>query len=217
VPFTYGYKLATQLNAGLELEAESASSNDRILRTTNDFLKKGWGSDQDVFIIIGWTTWEREEWPNPHNNIPLQVTAGGQDIVPKELETKYKEWVLQQTEQELDRKTAMWHEKIYKLHSVLKERKIKHIFFNCYTAFSEIAVPVNKRYDWGDNYIDPYDRQSTYCSYLESIGIKTSRWGSTHYGADGHQKWCNFLLPKVLNQKTLKQNNLLTKQKIVVQ
>ena len=216
VPHTYGYKLASQLNAGLELDAESASSNDRILRTTKVFLNKQWGADREVFIIIGWSTWEREEWDNPEGNDPLQVTAGGQDIVPAQLQEKYKQWVLDQTEKELNRKTALWHERIYELHCELKDKKYKHIFFNCYNHFDEISVPIAKRYDWGNHYIEPYDVDSTYCNYLNNIGIKTSRWGSTHFGSDGHQEWANFLLPKILKQKQVKQNFLLTKQKIVV-
>jgi hypothetical protein len=38
--------------------SKPGASNQRILRTTLDFLK----SRTPDFVMIGWTTWEREEW-----------------------------------------------------------------------------------------------------------------------------------------------------------
>ena len=41
-------------------------------------------------VIIGWSTWEREEWL--HEGTYYQVTASGTDDVPPELHSKYKKW-----------------------------------------------------------------------------------------------------------------------------
>ena len=38
------------------------------MRTTKNFLQRQWGADREVFVIIGWSTWEREEWDNPEGD-----------------------------------------------------------------------------------------------------------------------------------------------------
>jgi hypothetical protein len=55
---SYGCELANMLGAILQCDAESASSNDRIIRTTYKALD----IVKPELVIIGWSTWEREEW-----------------------------------------------------------------------------------------------------------------------------------------------------------
>lgn len=96
---SYGCELANLMGAILECDAESAASNDRIFRTTWSYLQGVQGMFNNVtpdYLIIGWSTWEREEWS--YEGTYYQVTAGGTDTVPKELENKYKEWVIKQSE-----------------------------------------------------------------------------------------------------------------------
>ena len=38
IPHTYGYKAAKTINQGVFIDAESSSSNDRILRTSKEFI-----------------------------------------------------------------------------------------------------------------------------------------------------------------------------------
>ena len=52
---SYGCNIANELYAILHCDAESASSNSRILRTTRQYLKD---FIPDA-VIIGWSTWER--------------------------------------------------------------------------------------------------------------------------------------------------------------
>ena len=54
---SFGNILAKNLSAELYCDAESASSNDRIIRTTRHYLR----TNQPDLIVIGWSTWEREE------------------------------------------------------------------------------------------------------------------------------------------------------------
>ena len=75
---SWGLKLSKMLNASPLVLAESASSNDRIIRTTNQWLVEH--PDSDVFIIIQWSTWEREEWLI--DNKWFQVNASGIDVFP---------------------------------------------------------------------------------------------------------------------------------------
>ena len=68
---SYGCLLANALYAVLVCDAESGSSNDRIIRTTQEYLK----TEKPDAVIIGWSTWEREEWL--HDGQYWQINAGG--------------------------------------------------------------------------------------------------------------------------------------------
>ena len=127
IPHTYGYKIAQALNQSFFLEAESASSNARILRTTQKTISETKDKSK-LFVIIGWATWEREEWE--YLDGYLQVTASGTDSVPESMEEEYKEWVVKQTPEELKRKEQLWIQKIAQFSKELDDQNIKHLFFH---------------------------------------------------------------------------------------
>ena len=60
---SYPALLADYLNAQLINQSFSGASNQRILRTTREFLET---TRPDV-VVIGWSTWEREEWEHRGN------------------------------------------------------------------------------------------------------------------------------------------------------
>jgi hypothetical protein len=127
IPHTYGYKIAQALNQSFFLEAESASSNTRILRTTQKIISETKDKSK-IFVIIGWATWEREEWE--YQDGYIQITASGTDSVPESMEEEYKEWVLKQTPEEHKRKEQLWIQKIAQFSKELDDQKIKHLFFH---------------------------------------------------------------------------------------
>ena len=88
MPQTFGYKLAQHPGEELVLDAESASSNDRILRTTQEYLREVTISS---LVVIGWATWEREEW-NTKRRILLNLPAGGTDPSPNIWKTNTSPW-----------------------------------------------------------------------------------------------------------------------------
>ena len=127
IPHTLGYKIAKALNQPFFMDAERASSNARIMRTTRNFIKQAQNKSK-LFFIIGLTTWEREDWKFREDY--LQVTASGTDSVPESMEEKYREWVIKQTPVEHRRKEQLWNKKIAELSLELTEQKIKHLFFH---------------------------------------------------------------------------------------
>ena len=127
IPLTYGYKIAQALNQPFFMDAESASSNARILRTTKQFIEQTHNKTK-LFCIIGWTTWEREEWLVEDQY--LQVTASGTDSVPEHMVEEYKHWVSQQTQQEHNRKREATLLEIENLKNTLNEQGIRYLFFN---------------------------------------------------------------------------------------
>ena len=73
---SYGCLIANELRAILHCDAEAASSNDRIIRTTRDYIENEGKPD---FVLIGWSTWERQEWF--YNDRWWQVNAGVLDMI----------------------------------------------------------------------------------------------------------------------------------------
>jgi hypothetical protein len=189
---SWGKQLSLSLRAGLRCDAESASSNTRILRTTREWLDQVGAGHPDLLIIIQWSTWEREEWL--HNGVYYQVGSSGIDDVPQELQEKYKNYVIG-TDWEF--KTQQSHDEIWAFHQQLTKQGIKHIFFNGNNDFSSIA----KRKDWGINYIGPYNSAQTYDAVIRSAGIDTVMPNSWHFGRDGHSQFARFILNYIINNK----------------
>jgi len=191
--------LARDLGRTLVCDAESASSNDRILRTTRQWLDTATDL-ADTLVVIQWTTWEREEWL--HNDTYYQVNASGVDWVPKDLRSRYKEYV---ANHDYRQKTQEWYEKIWDLHVELSDKKVTHLFYNGWSTFSDI--PDKK--DFGKSYLGPYDQNLSYNSVLVNNGFEWVTPNSYHFDAKGHCFWANYVL------QYIKQNNLVNTHAIL--
>lgn len=177
---SYGCNVANELFAILHCDAESASSNDRIVRTTRDYLKE---TKPDA-VIIGWSTWEREEWY--HDGIWWQVNGGGiGHDWPESIKQQYKNYV---TNLNWNEKTNQAHKQIHELHTEISDLKIPHLFFNTFSDF-HTQDPL----EWYETYIDPYDPKMTYWQWLTDHGFRSNQ--SYHFGPNAHRKWAEFLLP----------------------
>jgi hypothetical protein len=181
---SFGCELANQLYAILQCDAQAGGSNARIIRTTREWLQNQERVD-DIFVVIQWSTWEREEWF--HNNEWWQVNASGIDHVPPELEERYKKFIV-----EVDWRKACnnAHEEIWVFHKELEKQRVRHVFFNGNSHFGSVDI----QYNWGTSYMSPYSAEMTYDSVLRSNGFKTVSPESWHFGADAHCFWGNYLL-----------------------
>lgn len=175
---SYGQLLANQLGAELICDAESASSNDRIIRTTREYLK----TQRPDLVIIGWATWEREEWL--HDGCWWQISAGseGHDW-PEVVKQQHRQWVMTVDAQ----RAANASKKIWEFHQELGN--IPHVFFNTYSPLTHTEA-----LDWNSSYIFPYDHAYTYYYWLKAQGHQTVNPNSYHYGPTAHQAWCDFLI-----------------------
>ena len=189
---TWGKLLSLALNAGFQCEAESASSNARILRTTRAWLEERRNSLERKLVVIQWSTWEREEWL--HEGTYYQVNASGLDSVPDELYRRYKSYI---ANVDWRQKTQSAHDEIWAFHQELVAQNIPHVFFNGNTDFGLIQ----DQKDWGLSYIGPYDPASTYHAQLQAAGIQTVMPDSYHYGRDGHAWWFKYLLSYLMFNK----------------
>lgn len=191
---SYSKRIADELGAELICEASSGGSNARVIRTTKQWIENNPNRLQDTFMILQWTTWEREEWF--HDNTWWQVNASGIDTVPPELEQRYKNYVINV---DWNVKTPEAHEEIWNMHLYLKSLHIKHLFFSGHSTFSDIQ----NRQDWGTNYMHPYSREDSYHNWLKSNGGTYANPGSYHFDAESHRLWANHVL------QYIKDNNLL--------
>jgi len=179
---SYGCNIANELFAILHCDAESASSNSRIIRTTREYIKN---NKPDV-IIIGWSTWERDKWI--HYNTYWQINAGGVGSDwPDPIKEKYTDYV---ANLDWNKATKQAHNQIHELHTELSDLKIPHLFFNTYNDFRN-QDPLK----WHDSYINPYDPDMTYYKWLSDRGFESNQ--SYHFRADAHRKWAEFLLPRL--------------------
>jgi hypothetical protein len=184
---SYGNQLAKMIGAELYCDASAAGSNYRIIRTTKDYLK----NNRPDVMIIGWSTWEREEWYDEETEAYFQVNCSGIDQVPDKWALRYKNFI---ANCDWDQKTMLWHEEIWNFHNYLDSINIPHLFFNCHSNFYYVEHITKKstRYNYGHNYIRPYDNFS-YLDYLIPLGYKHTKYH--HFGPDAHRKWAEFLLP----------------------
>ena len=178
---SYGCHLANMLGAVLHCDAESASSNSRIIRTTGQYLKNNPKPD---LVVIGWSTWEREEWF--YDDIWWQVNAGGiGEDWPDAVKQQYKKWV---TEFQWQSAMNRSHQYIYNFHQELERLGINHFFFTAYEPWDNV-----EQLDWNGRYLAPYDPDFTYYNWLTAKGFKTIRPDSYHFGPDAHAAWAEFL------------------------
>lgn len=197
---SYGCELANMLGAVLICDAESASSNDRIVRTTYEHLvgvQNLIKENRPDLVVIGWSTWEREEWWDQDTKRYWQVNAGGiGHDWPDSVKRQYKQYIVN-----LDMQQAMQqaHDKIWDLHMYLTRNHIKHLFFNCFDPFSNVPES-----DWSGCYVEPYQSGFTYYNWLTAQGFKTIGSNSYHFGPEAHTAWANFLY-QTLVKKNLTQ------------
>lgn len=193
---SFGKCLADMLKAVHHTDAESASSNTRILRTSRKWVEHNRAWLPETVMIIQWSTWEREEWIL--DGVAYQVTASGTDDVPPQYHERYKTFIANLDWQQC---TEQQHRDIWQFHEELCDLGVRHVFFNGNNHFQAIA-PADRR-DWGAGYITPYECQGTFHSWCQQQGLHTaypSRW---HYGPDAHAAWARFLRQYLVANKLI--------------
>lgn len=195
---SFGCELANWLNAILYLDAQAGCSNTRIVRTTKEWLQQQ-PNFKDVFVVLQWSTWEREEWQDLDGTY-FQVNASGIDDVPDSMKLRYQNFVI-----DVDWKacTQMWHDRIWEFHQELNSLGVRHLMFNGNGHFGGLEPK-----DWGNCYISPYDSAKTYTNVLKKAGFATVNPDSWHFGHDAHCFWAEYLL------QYIKDNNLLDPNEI---
>lgn len=191
---SWAKRLSQALKSSLHCDAESASSNQRILRTTRNWIQQHKSWSNEILMIIQWSTWEREEWLI--DGVYYQINASGQDDVPQSHRERYRDWV---RSVDWPQVTQQAHTDISQFHRELKDLGIRHIFFNGNNHFGRIAK--TQRLDWQRNYIAPYDPDATFDQWLRHNRFDTVSPKSWHFGAEAHAAWHRFMLQYIVANK----------------
>ena len=180
---SWGMNLSKKLKLGLKCDAESGASNDRIIRTTNAFLNTlGSLGNPYTVIVIGWTSWEREEWHDEDSNEWYQVSASGTDAVPNKWNAGYRTWT---KTVDYRKKEDEAHAKIYAMHARLQSLGIPHLFFNSMWHFSKYQ---DQNTNWNGCYLDPYDPEQSYLEWTKKNEIT---------GIVAQRKWADILFSRL--------------------
>ena len=193
---SYGCELANWLGDILYCDAESAASNARIMRTTRAWIQQQPAQVlNDTFMVLQWSTWEREEWQDQDGTY-FQVNASGMDQVPEYMQQRYKNYV---ANVDWNQSRLQAHQVIWDFHQELVQSNIRHVMFNGNNHFEGMS----QLYNWGTAYMHPYDSQQTYNQVLRNNGFCTVNPESWHFGADAHCFWAQHVL------QYIKSNNLI--------
>jgi hypothetical protein len=193
---SWGRILADTIKATFKCDAESAASNDRIMRTSRAWLADHAPNRSELLVIIQWSTWEREEWLI--DGTYYQVNGSGIDLVPAAYQDRYREFV---ANLDWHQKQIEAHESIWRFHEELQDRSIRHVFFNGNNWF-DIKRKSDRR-DWGPSYIGPYDAGATYDQWLKRHGFDTVSPNSWHFGREAHAAWSRFVLQYCINNRMI--------------
>ena len=192
---SWGRLLSDTIKATFKCEAESASSNARIMRTSRAWAHSH-ANRSDMLMIIQWSTWEREEWLI--QGTYYQINASGIDTVPHDYQDHYRAYV---ANVDWPQKQHDAHEHIWQFHRELDEMKIRHVFFNGNSWFN--FKHKSDRRDWGPCYINPYDAHSTYEQWLKRHGFCTVAPNSWHFGQEAHAAWSRFVLQYCIDNRMI--------------
>ena len=179
--------LADITKSVLHNDSESASSNQRILRTTRNWIAENQRWLPETVMIIQWSTWERQEWLI--DGQWFQVNASGLDHVPPAHQERYKQFVAGTDWKAV---TEQAHSDIWQFHQELLDLQVRHVFFNGNNHFA--SIPLEQQHNWQHHYISPYDAAATYDSWLKGRGFTTVSPNSWHFGRQAHAAWAIFML-----------------------
>lgn len=195
--------------------AVGAASNDRILRTTVDYVKRLTEQEkQETFVVIGWSIPDRNEiYLNDKNgkaawcswNATQKFSSVERIHDPEFIKRMDKFWELYVVD------VFDWHPSIqkffqqsYLLATLLEHHKIKYYFFNSFSPLFGITdyVPYLEHFKHD---IDTYNNEITAMSmntdFFNFIGDNTDlHLPDRHPNKLGHTMWGNHLLEDMKQQ-----------------
>jgi len=182
---SWSQKVADHFDAELICNAESGSSNHRILRTTKEDLDNLSNKHDitDILVIIGWSGWAREEWLIDGEYYQVN-NSGNISHTPYNYDDKYKAYIANIDENKC---VNFWNHAIQEFSDELQKNNIKHLFFNSFQSLKNANNTLPLKY-----FIEPYQDEYTYDYYLKKQNIPTKQ--NFHYGNDGHKVWAKFLI-----------------------
>jgi hypothetical protein len=187
VPF-----MADAMGLDYQCWARVSASNFWIEHHVRHFLAS---ADPPTLLIVGWTSFEREEWPAGDEFISLSNLINP-SMLPEMMRARYQAWESSNTYEKKLNLGKYWHQKIHDLHLELRSRSVPHLFWFTYNNFSDPAMGVDIQ-DWHDNFFLPYDSLGTMYSYLIAQGCQPPDYDPYHFDIAAHRIWANALIEHI--------------------
>jgi hypothetical protein len=197
--------LADRLGLEYQNQALAGGSNQRIIRTTLEYLPKL--DPAETVIVIGWSSFERTEWY--YREQWHQICGQAAYNIDPELKLLWKnhitKWNLNVDKERFCRMQEQ-HQAIWCFHVLLTNLGYQHLFYQgCDTFFFDMCPEQNGPYQllwapetWAHNPYVTITGQTRYgenfSQYVSANGCKhADEWA--HYGQDAQQVWADYLEP----------------------
>lgn len=189
--------LAKQNNLEYKNEAKAGGSNDRIIRTSKEYLKDADPSSTAVFIM--WSTFERTEWF--YENEWHQI-SGQPKYEPNKNQKLNKLW-REYTDafwHDTNEKTSIFYfsrsiESQYKIKEFgewLKNKNFKYLFSHAHSSF--FYKKSGFEIEWEDStwlFNRPYDHYITFCNKVIELGHKPDIYW--HFNEQAHKDYAEYI------------------------
>lgn len=205
-PNSYGKIIGNKLNLQVTNHAIPGSSNDRIIRSTIEYLLINKASAENLLVIIGFSFITREEiWVDTNKQIHLTDTIAGsrfttfQRLMDGDIESIEKEKFINT---DINGQVIHFYYKLYMLISLLKSMNCKYLIFSAadnsdwpklkwdFLKKLKIYEEISKE----ENIIGNIHEFSI-PKWAKQNNLSTSHTG--HMNDDGHAKFADFLLEKI--------------------
>lgn len=198
----YPYKLAELLNAEIiDNPAIGGAGNDRIERTTTEFLNRCQGDYPDL-IVIGWSEFTRTDWfyngkftTYRSNDIPPDVAK---EIDP--LRYTYEDENIN-TDEARPILARYFQSRIYNFHCYLEHLNIPHLFFMGVNGLGDFIHDEDggvHQFDWNNCFWNPYEPRpnNSFLSWGVGKGYKKTRWW--HLPEEAHEEFAKVLYDHII-------------------
>jgi hypothetical protein len=196
-------------NLGIEFEchAKNGASNEHIIRKVEEWITKSSEPNDQKFVFVGWSTWERQE--QKINNVYYDIDAWSIYHAwdhPPELDiiaNKLKEQVAQDSDY-MRNCARNWTVRIRDWAMSLQARGIRYFFWNAYMPLEHPAT--HDMIDFDHRYVLPYDNNFNMFFYLKKVrNFSTQLNDPYHYDTLAHKAWADFLTQYIKDWQILPQ------------
>lgn len=199
--------VATHFDLVYECFAKNGASNDHIIRITRKWIDSH--KDQEKFVFIGWSTWEREEYKigDMYYDIDAWRINNLSNLVPllNERADKLKEKI-EQNPNYMDWCAQQWSKKISDFAKELESSNVGYFFWNAYMPLKRSA---EHKAEFDHRYLRPYEESFNQFWYLKNIRNHAPKpHDPYHFDKQGNQKWADFLIQYIKDWKILPEIKL---------
>lgn len=197
----YSYRLAKLLDAEIVGNpAVSGASNDRILRTTEDFLRDC--EEYPNLIVIGWSEPIRYDWFYNGQYRTCRSETDGFSIKDSENHDPLRyQYLIDILRNDMGYVHSIYQQnQMYNLHEKLDYLNIPHLFFNAHMSFEYCLTKTKQflpyiehyKFNWNNCFWNPYENiDGCFLDWGRARGYSVTEYN--HLDKDAHNDFSHLL------------------------